>query len=85
MTQTTKCQWIGQGEGCEHRAVAGRSYCSEHIWLVYQKGTALGKRKKDIRTAESVRLWEQLMDEAVSELEAEGWDFRLERWEVAEV
>ena len=68
----SKCQWIGDGERCSHTAVKGRSYCEHHIWQVYQKGTALGKRKKDIRTAESVRMWEDLFNEAVDELENEG-------------
>ena len=67
------CQWIGNGEGCIQESLEGRSYCEQHIWQVYQKGTALGKRKKDIRTVESVRTWETLFDEAVSELEDEGF------------
>ncbi len=79
-----KCTWIGDGLGCTHNAVAGRSYCEEHLWQVYQKGTALGRRKKDLRTVDSVRTWQTLMDEAVQELEEEGWDFRLDRWEVTE-
>lgn len=76
-----QCQWIGLGEGCTHQAVEHRSYCEQHLWLVYQKGTNLGKRKKDLRTVDSVRTWQTLMDEAVAELEDEGYDFRLERWE----
>lgn len=76
-----QCQWIGQGEGCTHQAVEHRSYCEQHLWLVYQKGTNLGRRKKDLRTVDSVRTWQTLMDEAVAELEDEGYDFRLERWE----
>lgn len=68
-----KCEWIGQGEGCTCDALEGKSYCEEHYWQVYQKGTALGKRKKDIRTADSVRMIEQLMDEAIQELENEGF------------
>ncbi len=79
-----KCTWIGDGLGCTHDAVKGRSYCEEHLWRVYQKGTALGRRKKDLRTVDSVRTWQTLMDEAVQELEEEGWDFRLDRWEVTE-
>ena len=79
--QQELCQWIGQGEGCTALAQAGRSYCTEHLWLVYQQGTALGRRRKDLRTVESVRTWQTLMDEAVQELEEEGYDFRLERWD----
>lgn len=68
----SKCQWIGHGERCDHDAVEGRSYCETHLWRVYQKGTNLGKRKKDIRTASNVRFWEDLMNQAVEELEQEG-------------
>lgn len=67
----SKCQWIGSGEQCTHDAVKGRSYCEHHVWRVYQKGTALGKRKKDLRTVDMVRFYEQLFNEAVEELELE--------------
>lgn len=67
------CQWIGNGEGCSHTALEHRSYCEQHLWQVYQKGTNLGKRKKDLRIVDSVRLMEQLFNEAVDELENEGF------------
>lgn len=69
----TTCQWIGEGEGCSHKAVEGRSYCEEHLWRVYQKGTNLGKRKKDQRRAEAVWDIESEFNAAVQELEAEGF------------
>jgi hypothetical protein len=69
----SKCQWIGNGEGCTHEAVEGRSYCQEHLYKVYQKGTNLGKRKKDLRIVDDVRLMEQLLNEVVEELENEGF------------
>lgn len=68
----SKCLWVGRGEGCSETAVAGRSYCEHHLWLVYNKGSNLSKRKKDIRTATGVRFWENLMNEAYEELLAEG-------------
>lgn len=67
------CKWIGQGEGCTHNSVSGRSYCEHHLWQVYQKGTHLSKRKKDIQTANNVRFWEDCFDQAVQELEEEGF------------
>lgn len=76
------CTWIGQGEGCSHTAVKDRSYCEEHLWLVYRKGTALGRRKKDLKVVDSVRTWQTLFEEAVEELEAEGFDIREDRWEL---
>lgn len=75
----TECQWIGADTDytrleptCCSPVVAGRSYCDLHLWRVYQQGTAV-QRKKDIRTAESVHLWESLFNEAVEELENEGF------------
>jgi hypothetical protein len=41
---------------------------------VYQKGTARAKRKKELRTVDKVRMVEELMNEAIAELEAEGFD-----------
>lgn len=68
----TTCMWIGAGEGCKHTTVEGRSYCEEHLWRVYQKGTHLSKRKKDIRISNDVRTWESIFNEAVEELIEEG-------------
>ena len=76
-TVITECQWIGNSPRlqptCCASVVAGRSYCELHLWSVYQQGTALGRRKKDLRVADSVHLWESLMNEAIEELEAEGF------------
>lgn len=71
-TREMICEWIGQGEGCDQPALEGRSYCEHHIWQIYQKGTKLGKRKKDQRTANDVFMWQSLMHEAMEELELEG-------------
>lgn len=68
----THCQWIGEGERCDKPVLEGKSYCEEHQARVYQSGSALSKRKKDIRVADEVRTWESLINEAVAELEAEG-------------
>lgn len=71
-TEQLTCEWIGEGERCNHAAVPGRNYCEDHLWLVYQKGTQLGRRKKDQRIANDVFMWQSLMDEAITELEEEG-------------
>jgi len=68
-TEIETCEW---SEGCDHPKVPGRNYCEHHLWLVYQKGTKLGRRKKDQRIANDVFLWQSLMDEAITELELEG-------------
>jgi hypothetical protein len=52
---------------------------------VYQAGTARAKRKKDIRVAEQVWSVQDAFNEAVEQLEAEGYDFSEERWEVREL
>lgn len=75
----TECQYIGADADyrrlaptCCQPPVAGRSYCEEHLWRVYQQGTAV-QRKKDQRRADTVHLWESLFNEAVEELENEGF------------
>ena len=92
MTMLNACQYIGTELGyarlqptCTHTALAGRSYCAEHIHLVYQKGTARARRKKDERTAAQVWSVQDAFNEAVQELESEGYDFSEERWEVREL
>lgn len=70
----TQCQWIGEGEGCNHDPVDGRAYCEQHLWLVYEQGSSRARRKKDIRVAASVHTWESLFNEAVEELVLEGFD-----------
>jgi hypothetical protein len=76
MTNTTfmNCQWIGEGECCNHDTIEGRAYCEQHLWRVYQQGSARARRKKDIRVAASVHTWESLFNEAVEELVLEGFD-----------
>lgn len=48
------------------------SYCEDHYSVVYQVGSGLRKRHKDIRVAEAVHTLESLFHEVVAELEAEG-------------
>lgn len=68
----TSCQWTGCP--CSQPTLPGKSYCLEHYEVVYQKGTALRRRHKDLRTVDKVRIVEELMNEAIAELEAEGFD-----------
>ena len=78
MTHTTHtCQYIGeQGTQptCTHAALPGHSYCAEHLALVYKQGSKRATRHKEIRTVDKVRIVESLMNEAIAELEAEGFD-----------
>jgi len=81
--RASTCQYIGQ-DATEHStrlhptctapSVKGRSYCEEHLWLVYQKGSATARRKKDLRVAASVWDIESEFNAAVEELVSEGFD-----------
>ena len=57
--------------------VEGTLYCTEHYPLMYQKGSALRKRGKDIKKANAIRDIISDFDAAVSELEDEGFDFNI--------
>jgi hypothetical protein len=73
---TDTCTWIGPvgiKPTCSHPAVLA-SYCAEHYALVYARGTRLGRRVKDLRRAEELRQLVSLFNQAVEELEAEGFD-----------
>jgi len=52
--------------------VDGTLYCALHYDQMYQKGSALRKRTKDIKRAEAAWTLESLFHEVVAELEAEG-------------
>jgi hypothetical protein len=68
------CTYLGDGlQACGCATVAGKSYCEEHLWLVYQKGTAV-HRKKDIQRAQAVWDIEACMHEAIDQLIEEGFD-----------
>jgi len=74
-----QCQWTGPDAEysplkpvCCNPSVPGKSYCEEHVWLVYQKGSNLRKRHKDIRVANSVWDIESEFNAAVQELIEEG-------------
>lgn len=79
----TGCQWIGADQDpalhwpikyCGCATLKGLNYCAEHYAGMYQKGTALARRKKDQRRAEQIRMLESLFNDAVAELELEGFD-----------
>lgn len=50
-----ECQWIGPEQDprkgpvhyCGVAVLQGKSYCGEHYWRVYQRGTALAGKKKE--------------------------------------
>jgi putative NIF3 family GTP cyclohydrolase 1 type 2 len=76
-THEHTCQYIGEHgrtPTCTQPAVEGKSYCAEHLAVVYKAGTARARRKKEERTVDKVRLIESLFNEAIEQLEAEGFD-----------
>lgn len=82
---TDTCTYLGNStSACGCATVQGKSYCAEHIHLVYQKGTARARRKRDIRVANSTWDLESEFNAAVEELIAEGYDFDEPRWEIRE-
>lgn len=72
------CTWIGTGQGyqpiCCKKSVLGKSYCEDHVFEVYQKGTARARRKKDERRANAAWDLESEFEAAVQELVEEGFD-----------
>jgi len=76
----TTCTYIGAVEDysvlkptCCNPTVPGRSYCADHLFVVYKQGTAVNRRK-DKRIAEQVWNIQDAFNEAIAELEAEGFD-----------
>ena len=68
------CTYLGTGsKPCGCASLQGKSYCEEHMWIVYQKGTAV-HRKKDIARAQAVWDIEACMHEAIDQLIEEGFD-----------
>jgi hypothetical protein len=49
-----ECQWMGPNQDpqqgsihmCGEATVLGRSYCADHVWQVYQKGSSAGTKRK---------------------------------------
>ena len=71
---TDTCTYLGNSiEPCGCAVVPGRSYCEQHLWVVYQKGTAK-RRRKDTRIANNVWDIENALNEAIEELQEEGFD-----------
>jgi len=67
--KVTGCQYTGCS--CPD-TVENKSYCEDHVWLVYQKGSALSRRPKDQVRAGNIQMWESLFNEAVEQLMDEG-------------
>ena len=68
-----QCQYMGEHTtACGCASVAGKSYCAEHVWLVYKEGSNV-QRRKDTRRYDQLTLLISDFNAAAEELEAEGW------------
>ena len=71
------CTYIGhtgtQATCCEP-TVLGSSYCATHYPMIYASGSKLGRRLKDAARAEAIRQLVSDFNDAVAQLEAEGYD-----------
>lgn len=72
------CQYIGTGPRCTAHTLEGKAYCEQHYALVYKVGSGR-QRRKDTAQAQRVRYIQQLMQDAIDQLEAEGFDLYGER------
>ena len=68
------CTWIGHGEKCTKPVIKGKHYCEDHYYLIYQKGSADAKRRKDLARATAIWSLENEFNEAVRELVEEGFE-----------
>lgn len=70
-----QCQYLGEHTvfTCTAPVVPGRSYCEEHLWMVYKAGSAV-VRKKDIRTAQAVWDLEAELNDIIEQLIEEGME-----------
>lgn len=49
------CQYVGPEQDpqkaplvfCGAKTITGKSYCGDHYWKIYRKGTAIAGRKKE--------------------------------------
>jgi hypothetical protein len=73
-TLITACTYMGNStHQCGQPTLAGKSYCAEHYAMVYKVGSGT-RRRKDELIAQKVRLVESLFNDAIEQLEAEGFD-----------
>ena len=72
LTTSNSCEWIGEGERCNHSAVPGRNYCTDHIWLVYAKGTAVRRRPRKEKQLTDAQDFCAELQELYTEMVAQG-------------
>ena len=78
MINPKTCQYIGPTNSrvgtCKCKTMSQlSSYCETHYSLVYQEGSGRATRHKDLRVADAVWSLQSELNEAIAELEAEGF------------
>ena len=75
---TATCEWIGPDQKdppyvyCGCKALEGKSYCGDHYWRVYKKGSAsAGRRNEKAIDAEIADLKRQQEIEELMEMNDE--------------
>lgn len=75
---TTTCEYIGPEQTnapfayCGCKTLAGKSYCGDHYWLIYKKGSAsAGRRNEKAIDAEIADLKRQQEIEEIMEMNDE--------------
>ena len=85
MIYSDTCTYLGNStRPCGCATVEGRSYCAEHVAVVYKAGTARARRVKDTKVAAAVWDLESEFNAAVEELILEGYDFAEPTWDCTE-
>ena len=81
-TPSDTCTYLGSSHiPCGCPTVYAKSYCAEHVGLVYKLGTARARRVKDTKVAARVWDLESEFNAAVEELILEGHDFAEPTWD----
>jgi hypothetical protein len=68
-----QCQYLGSGStACGSPSVVSKSYCVQHVWLVYKEGSNI-LRRKDTKRYDFLSQLVSDFNAVAEELEAEGW------------
>ena len=74
----TGCQYIGPDQDplkhhpikyCGAKTLEGKSYCGEHYWVVYRKGSATAGRKREKEIEQEIEQLKQQQE--IEEMENE--------------
>jgi len=65
-----ECQWIGPEQDprrgplqyCGSAVISGKSYCGDHYWLVYKRGTAIAGKKREREIDREIESLKQQQD-----------------------